>query len=35
MERTGKYEEFPALQPGDLVVCGKHTAYIVTNGGAK
>lgn len=33
MERTGKYEKFPVLQPGDVVVCGKHTAYIVTHGG--
>lgn len=33
MERTGKYEKFPVLQPGDVVICGKHTAYIVTDGG--
>jgi hypothetical protein len=33
MERTGKYEKFPVLQPGDVVVCRKHTAYIVTHGG--
>jgi hypothetical protein len=33
MERTGKYEKFPVLQPGDVVVCGGHTAYIVTGKG--
>lgn len=33
MERTGKYEKFPVLQPGDVVVCGKHAAYLVTHGG--
>ena len=33
MERTGKYEKFPVLQPGDVVVCGKHTAYIVAGEG--
>lgn len=34
MERTGKYEKFPTLKSGDLVVCGEHTAYIVTGGGS-
>lgn len=33
MERTGKYEKFPVLQPGDVVICGRHTAYIVTGEG--
>lgn len=33
MNRIGKYEKFPVLQPGDVVVCGGHTADIVTHGG--
>lgn len=33
MNRTGKYKDFPELKAGDLVVCGKHTAYIVTGEG--
>lgn len=33
MERTGKYEKFPVLKAGDVVVCGKHTVYLVTHGG--
>ncbi len=33
MNRVDKYEKFPVLQPGDVVVCGCHTAYIVTGEG--
>jgi hypothetical protein len=33
MERTGKYEKFPVLEAGDVVVCGMHTAYLVTGEG--
>lgn len=33
MNRTGKYKDFPELKAGDLVVCGNHTAYMVTGEG--
>lgn len=33
MNRVGKYEKFPVLEAGDVVVCGGHTAYIVTGEG--
>lgn len=33
MKRTGKYKNFPELKAGDFVVCGNHTAYIVTGEG--
>ena len=33
MERTGKYEKFPILEAGDVVVCGEHTAYLVIGKG--
>lgn len=33
MNRVDKYEKFPVLEAGDVVICKKHTAYIVTNGG--
>lgn len=33
MNRVGKYEKFPVLKAGDVVICGKHTAYLVTGEG--
>ena len=33
MNRVGKYEKFPVLEAGDVVICYGHNAYIVTHGG--
>lgn len=33
MERIGKYENFPVLEAGDVVICGNHVAYIATGEG--